>query len=217
MIRIILADDHHLVRQGIRALLDKAHDMEVVGEAADGQDAITLTRELHPDVLVMDIAMPRLSGNQAVEHIHAAGMPAKVVILSIHSDEMLVRQTLRHGASGYLLKGAVKEELLLAIRAAARGEIYLSPSLSNSVVTGYLASEHDADLSSPFERLTPREREVLQLVCEGHTNNGVAQILGISAKTVEKHRANVMTKLDVHNLAELVRTAIRYGLVFIDK
>ena len=215
MIRIIVADDHHLVRQGIRALLDRANDIDVIGEAADGQEAIALAEKLHPDVLVMDIAMPRLSGNQALERIHALHIPTRVVILSMYSDTALVRQTLRHGAIGYLLKRAVTEELLLAVRAASRGETYLSPAISGAIVADSLASRDD-EATSPFERLTPREREVLQLICEGHTNNGIAQTLQVSVKTVEKHRSNVMAKLDVYNVAGLVRAALKHNLVFID-
>ncbi len=217
VIRVIVADDHHLVRQGIRALLEKAEDIEVVGEAADGQEAVELVERLAPDVLVMDIAMPRLSGNQAVERVRALGVATQVVILSMYSDETLVRQALRNGAKGYLLKHSVTEELLLAIRAASRGEIYLSPTISGSVVAGFLTLQTDVDASSPFERLTPREREVLQLISEGRTNSAIAQILAVSVKTVEKHRANLMSKLNVHDLARLIRAAIKHDLIFLDE
>ena len=216
-IRVIVADDHHLVRQGIRALLEKADDIEVVGEAADGQEAVELVERLAPDVLVMDIAMPRLSGTQAVERVRALGVVTQVVILSMYSDEILVRQALRKGAKGYLLKRSVTEELLLAIRAASRGEIYLSPAVSGSIVADFLTLQTDADPSSPLERLTPREREVLQLISEGHTNSAIAQILTVSVKTIEKHRSNLMSKLNVHNLAELIRAAIKHGLILPDE
>ncbi len=215
-IRVIVADDHHLVRQGIRALLEKVSTIQVLGEAADGQEAVELVERLTPDVLVMDIAMPRLSGNQAVRRVRGLGVATQVVILSMYSDETLVRQTLRDGAKGYLLKSSVTEELLLAVRAASRGEIYLSPAISRSVVADFLTLQGDAEASSPFERLTPREREVLQLVAEGHTNSAIAQALKVSKKTVEKHRANLMSKLNVFNVAGLVRVAIKHGLVFLD-
>ncbi|MDH4137269.1 MAG: response regulator transcription factor, partial [Anaerolineae bacterium] len=151
MIRVIVADDHHLVRQGIRALLEKADDIEVVGEAADGQEAVELVERLTPDVLVMDMAMPRLNGSQAVGRVRALGVATQVVILSMYSDETLVRQALRNGARGYLLKRSVTEELLLAVRAASRSEIYLSPAVSRFVVADFLRLQADADASSPFE------------------------------------------------------------------
>jgi DNA-binding NarL/FixJ family response regulator len=217
VIRVIVADDHHLVRQGIRALLEKADDIEVVGEAADGQEAVELVERLIPDVLVMDMAMPRLSGNQAIGRVRALRVATQVVILSMYSDETLVRQALRDGARGYLLKRSVTEELLLAIRAASQGEIYLSPAISRPIVAGLLTLQADTDASSPFERLTSREREVLQLISEGHTNKAIALVLKVSVKTVEKHRANLMSKLNVHDLAGLIRVAIQHGLVFPDE
>jgi len=217
VIRVIVADDHHLVRQGIRALLEKANDIEVVGEAADGREAIDLVEQLAPDVLVMDIAMPRLDGNQAAGQIRALGVATQVVILSMYSDETLVRRALLNGARGYLLKCSAAEELLLAIRAASRGEIYLSPAISGSIVAEFLAFQPDDDAFNPVERLTPREREVLQLVSEGHTNRAIAQLLKVSVKTVEKHRANLMSKLEVHDLAGLMRMAIKHGLILLDE
>jgi DNA-binding NarL/FixJ family response regulator len=196
--------------------LEKADDIKVVGEAADGQKAVELVQRLAPDVLLMDVAMPRLSGTQAAGRVRALDVATRVVMLSMYSDETLVRQALRNGASGYLLKHAVTEELLLAVRAANRGEIYLSPAVSQSVVAGFLTLQTDAEASSSFERLTPREREVLQLVSEGYTNNAIAQALKVSVKTVEKHRANLMSKLNVHDLAGLVRVALKHGLTFLD-
>lgn len=216
MIRVVLAEDHHLVRQGIVSLLERANDIGVVGEAADGQEAVALVQRLAPDVLVMDIAMPRLDGIQATERIRALGAATQVVILSMHADETLVRQALRRGARGYLLKRSVTEELLLAIRAANRDEVYLSPAISTSLLDELLTRQTGAEELSPFDLLTPREREVLQLIAEGHTNAAMAHMMNISVRTVEKHRANLMSKLKVRDVAGLVRVAIGHGLVFID-
>jgi DNA-binding NarL/FixJ family response regulator len=216
MIRAVIADDHHLVRQGIRALLEKAGDIEVVGEAADGQQAIELVQHLLPDVLVIDIAMPRLNGVEAVARIRALGVKTRALILSMYSDETLVRQALRNGASGYLLKRAISEELLLAVRAVSRGEAFLSPEVSGPLLAKLLDGQPDSADADPLSRLTPREREVLQLVAEGNTNGEIAQSLNLSEKTVEKHRASLMAKLCLHDTAGLVRAAIRLGLIHLD-
>lgn len=217
MIRVLLADDHHLVRTGIRALLEKAGDIEVVGEAVDGQEAAELAERLAPDVLLIDIAMPRLNGIQAIERVRALGLETQIVILSMHSDQTLVRRALQYGARGYLLKRSVSEELLLAVRAASQGKIYLSPAVSEIVLDDFLTFQAKSGGASPLDQLTPREREVLQLVAEGHTNNSIAQMLNISVKTVEKHRARLMATLGVHDVAGLTRLAIKYGLIFIDE
>lgn len=217
MIRVVVADDHHLVRQGIRALLEKASDIQVVGEAEDGQQALDLIERLAPDVLLVDVAMPRMDGMQAIERVRLAHAATRTIILSMYSDEALVRQALRSGASGYVLKRSVVEELLLAVRAASRGDIYLSPAVARYFVADLLAAPDGTGVLSSFDRLTPREREVLQLVAEGNTNIGIGRILQIGVKTVEKHRSSLMAKLDVHDLAGLMRVAIKRGLVFLDE
>lgn len=217
MIRVILADDHHLVRQGIRSLLEKTGDIQILAEAENGQEAIKLAERLTPDVLVMDIAMPRLNGIQATEQIQSLGLTTQVVILSMYSDETLVRQALRVGVRGYLLKRSVVEELLLAIRAAMRGEIYLSPAISQMMMTDFLAGQSASEPASLFDQLSAREREALKLVAEGATNKAIAEAMQISIKTVEKHRTNLMTKLNVHDLAGLIRIALKHGLISLDE
>jgi len=217
MIRVLLADDHHLVRQALRALLEKADGIEIVGEAEDGREAAKLARRLKPDVVVLDVAMPILNGIQAAERIRRLRLPTRVVVLSMHKDEALVRRALRSGAHGYLLKSAVSEELLLAIRAAVRDEIYLSPAISRTVVEDLLTAGAIAEPVDAFDQLTQREREVLQLIAEGHTNIKIAKLLAISVKTVEKHRANLMSKLDVHDVAGLVRIAVKHKLIFLSE
>ena len=213
MIRVVIADDHNLVRQGIRALLEKAPDIEVVGEAEDGVEAVELAQSALPDIVVMDISMPRLNGTQATQRIRALHLPTRVVMLSMYAEETLVRQALRFGAQGYVLKRAVADELLLAIRAAKNGDTYLSPPIAGSILKEFLAATHDTDESSAFERLTPREREVLQLIGEGRKNQEIAEALVVSVKTVEKHRASLMSKLDIHDMAGLVRVAMKQGLI----
>jgi DNA-binding NarL/FixJ family response regulator len=217
MIRVIVADDHHLIRAGIRSLLERADDIKVVGEAGDGKEAIKLVRQYNPDVAVMDIAMPLMNGIRATERICALGVATQVIILSMYSDDTLVYQALRNGARGYLLKYSVTEELLLAVRSASRGETYLSPAITGSILANYLAFQGDRGKVAPFDQLTPREREVCQLIAEGKTNNEAAKIMEITERTVEKHRANLMSKLGIHDLAGLVRIAIKYGLVALDE
>lgn len=214
MIRVVVADDHHLVRQGICALLEKSGDIQVVGEASTGLEAVELAERLTPDVIIMDISMPRLDGRQAAERIRELNTAVAIIILSIHADAVLVRQLIQRGAKGYLLKRSISDELPLAVRAASRGEIFLSPAISESVMTLLASPPPDDDLESAADLLTPREREVLQLIAEGHTNNGIADALTVSVKTVEKHRANLMAKLDVHDLPSLIRTAMQRGLIF---
>ncbi len=216
MIRVLIADDHHLVRKGIIELLRKAEDIRVIGEAEDGVEAVELAGRLRPDVLIMDIGMPRMSGIQATEKILALNLSTRIVILSMYADESLVRLALKHGASGYLLKRSVTEELLLAIRSANAGEVYLCPAVSEALVTETFMGAPMDDVESAYEILTPREQEVLHLsVRLYHTST--AGVLKISVKTVEKHRSNIMKKLHVSDMASLIRKAIRLRLVFFDE
>ncbi len=217
MIRIVVADDHQLVRQSIVSLIEKAEDMEVVGEAADGHETLNLVQRKRTDVAMLDIAMPLLNGIETTRRIQTLSVDTRVVILSMLSDEDVVREALRCGARGYLLKRSVVEELLIAIRAANKGEIYLSPSIAQTVLSGFLQTESTNESSTVLEQLSSREREILQLIVEGYTNQAAAEVLGISAKTVEKHRAILMKKLEVHNLPDLILVALKHRLAFLDE
>ena len=217
-IRVLLADDHELVRAGFRALLAGLSDVEVVAEADDGRAALALVAAHQPDVVLMDISMPGLNGMEATGRIVKEFPRTRVIILSMHANEDHVLLALRKGASGYLLKGARLAELDLAVRSVARGEVYLSPAVSKHVLADYMQragepSAPTAGESPSIDRLTARQREVLQLIAEGRTVKQIAQTLGISAKTVETHRAQIMERLAIHDLAGLVRYAIRAGII----
>lgn len=212
MIRVLLAEDHVMVRAGLQALLERAKDIKVIGEASNGQEAIDLTSELKPDVLVLDIMMPRLNGIQAAEQIRILKLSVKILFVSMYSDIGLVRQALQSGAKGYVLKTSAGEELLQAIRAVAQGETYLSAAISSIVMEDSFRPSIQK-IDNPLDVLSPREKEILQLIAEEHTSSEVGKILSISEKTVEKHRAHIMEKLQVRNLAGLVRLAIKHGLI----
>ena len=213
MINLILAEDHTLVRAGIRALLEKEPDICIVGEASDGQQAIELLEQLEPQVIIMDIMMPRLNGLQAVGKMNQAKMSTRVVLLSMYSDQALVSQAMKQGVLGYVLKTSLGEELIAAVRAVARGETYLSKEIDEkkSKKEGKPAAENQD--GNQFEMLSPREKEILKLVAEENTSLEIGKLLCISEKTVEKHRASIMNKLSVRNIAGLVRVAYRNKLI----
>jgi len=206
-LRILLADDHQIVRQGLKAILER-EGFNVVGEASDGHEAVRRARELHPDVAVLDLTMPLLTGIGAAREIIQAEPKAKTVLLTVHTEEQYVLEALRVGVRGYVLKSRAAGELVQAIRDVSKGLIYLSPGISQAVVEAYLGKTE-----FPSEPLTARELQVLQLVAEGKTTKEVAALLGVSFKTAESHRTHIMEKLDIHETAGLVRYAIRRGLV----
>jgi two-component system response regulator NreC len=212
MIHVLIAEDHLMVREGIRALLEKAGDIHVMGEASNGQEAIEMTGALKPDVLIMDIMMPRMNGIQAAANIRELKLPTYILLLSMYSDEGFVHQALQYGVKGYVLKSSVSDELLWAVRAVAGGQTYFSSSISEIVesVTNPHSTLQDGD---PLSGLSPREKEVLQLIAEEHTSAEIGKMLFITEKTVEKHRTKLMEKLNVRNLAGLVRLAVKYHLV----
>ncbi len=209
-IRVLLADDHTLVRVGFRTLLESLPDVNVVAEAGDGREALRLIDEHRPDVTLMDIAMPGLNGLEATARATEAFPHCRVIVLSMHLNEEYVLQALRVGASGYLLKDSGLAELEIAVRAVARGETYLSPPVSKQIIADYV--RRVGNEAGPFERLTPRQREVLQLIAEGHTTQRIAHQLCVSVKTIETHRRQLMERLNIHDVAGLVRYAIRVGL-----
>lgn len=207
-IRILLADDHAVVRQGFKMILSAEKDMEIVGEAGNGREAVEQAEQLRPDIVVMDVAMPELNGIEATRRL-ATSMPhTRVIALSMHKDSVYVREILRAGARGYLLKDSGAGDLVSAIRAVASGESYLSPAVSNAVLDDY--RRH---VTNPIDLLTSREREVLQMLAEGKTNKEIAVVLNLSVYTVDAHRGRIMEKLNVHSINELVRFAVRNGLI----
>jgi DNA-binding NarL/FixJ family response regulator len=214
-IKILLADDHKIMREGLRSLLERQSGVEVIAEAENGRTAVRLCRELKPDVVIMDITMPDLNGIEATRQIISETPGIKVVGLSVHSDRQFVEGMLKAGASGYLLKDCAFQDVISAVQAAAANEIYLSPRVAGFVVEGYLRSAAKG-LSSASTALTAREREVLQLLAEGRSRSQIADILHLSPRTVETHRREVMDKLDIHSTADLIKFAIREGLTSLE-
>ena len=211
-IRVLLADDHRILRDGIRALFDDQADIEVIGEAADGLTTVKMVAQLQPDVVVMDIAMPLLNGLEATRQIRRDHPQVKVLILTMHENEEYIRQVLAAGALGYVLKDAAARDLLGAIRAVNQGEAVLSPAITRLVIEDYLRWG-DIRAEDTADGLTPREREVLQLIAEGYTNKEIAEILSLSVKTIQSHRTNLMGKLDLHDRGELIKYAIQKKII----
>ena len=211
-IRVLLADDHTILRDGIRALLDDQADIEVIGEAQDGLSTVKMVAKLKPDVVIMDIAMPMMNGLEATRQIQRDYPQVRVLILTMHENEEYIRQVLAAGALGYVLKDAAAHDLLGAIRAVHRGEAVLSPAITRLVIEDYLrwGDIRPADISNG---LTPREREILQLIAEGYTNKEIAEILSLSVKTIQSHRSNLMSKLDLHDRGELIKYAIQKKII----
>jgi DNA-binding NarL/FixJ family response regulator len=217
-IRILLADDHKIVRTGLRTLLEKQEGMEVIAEARDGRMASQLAKDMMPDIIIMDIGMPDLNGIEATRRITSEVPGAKVIALSMHSDRRFVTRMLEAGASGYLLKDCAFEELAQAIQAVMSDQVYLSPDITGGVIGDYLRqlSAREGSSASLFNLLTPREREVLQPLAEGKTTKQIAALLHVSAKTIETHRSQIMEKLNIHSVAELTKYAIREGITTLE-
>ncbi len=216
LVRVLIVDDHDIVRAGIRMLLDAQPDMAVVGEASDGKEAIEMAGSMKPDVVLMDISMPGTTGIEATRAIKKANSRIEIVGLTMHAEDRYFFQLLQAGASGYVVKGAAPRELLEAVRAASRGEAYIHPSLQRKLIGDYVSRTEGSDQASMLADLTERELEVLRLIVDGLTSREIAESLFISPNTVERHRQNIMSKLGLHNRAELVRYAISKGLVEVD-
>jgi two-component system, NarL family, response regulator NreC len=212
-LRVLLADDHGIVRRGMRSILESEPGVTVVGEAGDGHEALRLARDLHPDIVILDVAMPLLNGIDVAARLQKMEQPPRTVILSMHSDESYIIRALAAGARAYLLKDATDEDLIPAIRAVAAGRPYFSPAVTGVLVEDYMRRLQDRGLTDSYHLLTDREKEVLQLLAEGRANKEVATLLDLSLSTVETHRANLMQKLNLHNTAEIVLYAVRKGII----
>jgi len=217
VIRVVLADDHEIVRQGLRALLESTGGFEVVAEAGDGHEAVAAATTHDPDVVLLDLSMPGMSGVEALRRIKESSRKVRVLVLSMHATSEYVRSALRAGADGYLVKGSGVKDLTEALRAVVAGEQFLSPEVERAALQDLLDGPEVGLVVDPLERLTPREREVLQLIAEGHSNRSISELLGLSIKTVDGHRTRVMNKLDLHDATALTRFAIRHGLVSADQ
>ena len=214
--RILIADDHALMREGIIAFLKFYDDIEIVGEASNGLEAIEKAVKLKPDVIIMDISMPELGGIEATLEIKNRMPGMKILILTQYSDKEYISRLLKAGVSGYILKQAVGTDLIAAIRAVAKGESYLYSSIATNVISGYLGNSSKLSVEDPYEKLTDREKQVLKLIAEGHSHKEVANLLDISAKTVIAHQTNISEKLDLHSRAALIKFAITKGIIKLD-
>jgi DNA-binding NarL/FixJ family response regulator len=212
-LRLLLADDHALVRHGLRKILEEQSEWQVVAEAGDGREAVTLTLEHRPDVAIVDIGMPMLNGIDATRQIVHRWPEAKVLMLSMHKDEPYVARAFQAGVKGYLLKDSVGADLIGAVESVAKGQPFFSPDIANKMVNDYVRRLADAKVVDPYEALSEREREIFQLIAEAYSNKDIATILGISPATVETHRARILQKLDIHNAAEVVLYAVRRGII----
>lgn len=212
-VRIVLADDHTILRKGLRLLLERESDFAVIGEASDGREVIEAAESLHPDLVIMDIGMPMLNGIEATKRINTANPSISVIILSVHSDEAYILRALKAGARGYLLKDSAETDLIQAVRAVGAGKAYFSPVVSKVLADDYLRQIRQQGVEDPYDLLTGRERELLQLIAELKSTKEIAELMGVSTHTVDTHRSNLMQKLNVHSIPELILYAVRKGVI----
>lgn len=212
-IRILLADDHTIIRSGLRLLLEQQSDFRVIAEAGDGREAVQLAAKEHPDVAILDIGMPQLNGIEATRQIVAQEPSPQVVILSMHMDESYVLRGLKAGAKAYILKNSAEADLIRAVRAVAEGKSFFSPVISKLLLEDYIRQVREKEVEDSYDLLTPREREILQILAEGKTNKEIANILNLSVYTVETHRGNILQKLNLHGVPELILYAVRKGII----
>jgi two-component system response regulator NreC len=213
MIRVILADDHSVMRRGLRLILEQQNGFQVLGEANNGREAVDMADSLHPDVAVLDITMPSLNGIEAARQIRDRQPDIGVVVLSMHADESYVLRALKAGARGYLLKESPESDFVAAIRSVNEGKAFFSPAVSRLLVEDYVRQLQDKDIEDSYDLLTPREREILQLIAEGKSNKDIANLLNLSVYTVETHRSNILEKLNLHSVPELILYAVRKGVI----
>jgi DNA-binding NarL/FixJ family response regulator len=213
LIRIILADDHALMRRGLRLVLEQQKDFEIVGEASDGREAVKLAETVRPDVVILDITMPNLNGIEAARQISVKQIDVSTIILSMHADESFVLRALKAGARGYLLKESAEADLINAVRVVSEGKSFFSPTVSRMLVEDYVRQMQDKDIEDSYDLLTIRERELLQLIAEGKSNKDIANLLNLSLYTVETHRSNILGKLNLHSVPELILYAVRKGVI----
>ncbi|HSR10645.1 MAG TPA: response regulator transcription factor [Thermodesulfobacteriota bacterium] len=211
--KIVIAEDHTILREGLRALLSSDPELDVVGEAEDGQEAIRVVEKFKPTLVLMDLSMPRMNGMDAIKEIKKRSPETKILVLTVHKTDEYIMATLQAGADGYVLKDSTNVELRLAIRNVLNGRFFISPGVSGKVIEGYLENKKPMKASTPWETLTAREKGILKLIAEGYKNKEIADFLCISVKTVEKHRANLMQKLDLHSVSALTALAIEKGLI----
>lgn len=212
-VKVLIAEDHTIVREGLKALLGSDPDLEICGEADNGKDAIKLVQGLNPDIVLMDLSMPRIHGLEAIREIRKTNPATKILVLTVHDDEEYISATLRSGASGYVLKNDSYNELLSSIKTVLSGKPYLSPAISQTIIQGYLHGKKSDHVRTGYETLTARERETLKLIAEGIRNREIAEFMGISSKTAEKHRSNLMKKLDLHSVSAITAFAAKKGLI----